>query len=157
MVFIGIKQTAKEERQMAKIDDFVFLNGRPPIGEFVGFVKSMAIDGSSIDTQNLINEWRIANDHVNSVQQSEANIVNSPGIKELSPTLLKKAEELMSTTTFKKSFYNLPIEIKYVELEKIIVYQKFINTTYVENLKTSIKDKTNEQEIFEFAFSIGKS
>lgn len=48
-------------------DDHVFLIGRPPLGEFLGFVEVVAGIGSE-DRGALANEWRQANDRVKALE-----------------------------------------------------------------------------------------
>jgi hypothetical protein len=43
-------------------DDHVFLIDRPPIGEFIGFIRTMAVNGQTVDRGLLAEEWRRAND-----------------------------------------------------------------------------------------------
>jgi hypothetical protein len=50
-------------------DPHVFLIGRPPIGELLGFMRTMAVDGQSIDLGNLTAEWRVANYHVQKLEK----------------------------------------------------------------------------------------
>ena len=45
-------------------DEHVFLIGRPPLGEFLGFVEIMSVDGQSGTRAELAEEWRLANDHI---------------------------------------------------------------------------------------------
>jgi len=37
-------------------DDHVFLIGRPPIGEFIAFIRTMAVEGQTIDQGVLAEE-----------------------------------------------------------------------------------------------------
>jgi hypothetical protein len=50
----------------------VFLIGRPPINEFVGFMTEQTIEGKTADRRQLGDEWRKANDHVLKLEETEA-------------------------------------------------------------------------------------
>ena len=56
----------------AHIDDQVFLIGRPPLGEFLAFITTMAVGGQSIPQSILASEWRAANDHLRGIENEEA-------------------------------------------------------------------------------------
>ena len=45
-------------------DEHVFLIGRPPIEEYLGFLVVSA-NGQNLDRRALMDEWRSANDHLN--------------------------------------------------------------------------------------------
>src|SRR5438445_13016140 len=59
-------------------DEHVFLVGRPPIGEYLGFVQSLAVNGHAVDLGELTEEWRRANDHVPALETIAAGIADTP-------------------------------------------------------------------------------
>jgi hypothetical protein len=64
-------------------DPHVFLIGPPPIGEFLGFIRTMAVDGQTVDLGGLTAEWRSANDHVLQLEKDEAGAPDNPPITAL--------------------------------------------------------------------------
>ena len=68
-------------------DPHVFLIGRPPIGELVGFIRTMAVDGQSVDLGSLTAEWRAANDQVLKLEKDEAGAADNPPFVALAESL----------------------------------------------------------------------
>ena len=68
-------------------DPHVFLIGRPPIGELLGFFRTMCVDGQSIDLASVTAEWRIANDHVLKLENDEAGLADNPPVIALAESL----------------------------------------------------------------------
>src|SRR5207253_9519033 len=88
----------------AQTDDHVFLVGRPPLGEFLGFIRTMSIDGQTADQGQLANEWRQANDHVSVLEKTEAGIADGLQIEQLSPSLTDMAERVRGQPGFQRTF-----------------------------------------------------
>ena len=70
-------------------DPHVFLIGRPPIGELLGFIKTMAVDGQNVDLGSLTAEWRAANDHVLRLERDEAGLADDPPVGTLAESLVR--------------------------------------------------------------------
>src|SRR5712672_481548 len=77
------------------IDDHVFLIGRPPVGEYLGFIRTMAIDGQERDQGILVEEWRRANDHVRRLERTEAGIADRVTTMPLPPELDDRRRQLL--------------------------------------------------------------
>src|SRR5213083_751681 len=120
------------------IDEHVFLIGRPPIGEYLGFVQSLVVDGQAADLGDLTEEWRKANDHVRTLESTEAGIANDPPIRELPHDLARLAGELARDPLFRRAFRFVPSRIALVEVDRLVVFQKSINLHYVEELKARV-------------------
>jgi hypothetical protein len=63
--------------------DHVFLAGRPPLPEFLGYVSSQSVDHSQNDLGPLTEAWLGANRRVVSLEQSEAGVADGVKIREL--------------------------------------------------------------------------
>jgi len=85
-------------------DPHVFLIGRPPIGELLGFIRTMAVDGQSVDFGELTAEWRAANDHVVNLEREEADAEDDPPITPLPESLRPLAEHVTADAVFKRAY-----------------------------------------------------
>jgi hypothetical protein len=126
----------------ASIDPHVFLSGRPPIAEFITFVKKSAAAAQRAGTEafdaSLAEEWRKANDHLRTLEASEAGWADSPRVAALPPELRACAEELQSDPAFRQTHVFVPTEIAMVELDRLVVFQKHINLTQIENIRREL-------------------
>ena len=119
-------------------DPHVFLVGRPPIGELLGFIRTMSIDGQAANLGALTAQWRAANDHVLQLEKDEAGASDTPSIRPLPSALTPLAEALLADPVFQKAYKFVPTELAMVDLNQLVVFQKFINLAFVEELKTRI-------------------
>jgi hypothetical protein len=137
-------------------DEHVFLVGRPPIGEYLGFVQSLAVNGHSVDLGELTEEWRKANDHVRVLETSEAGIGDGPLIRELPPDLAPLAATLARDPMFGRAFCFVPSRIALVELDRLVVFQKSINLRYVQELKARLGTAPSLADVFRLALSLDR-
>src|SRR5947209_8526866 len=112
-------------------DDHVFLIGRPPIGEFLGFIRTMSVDGQNLDQGKLADEWRQANDHVNALEKAEAGIADGVAVSPLPEALHPLTEQVRNEPSFQTNFRMIPTEFGVIDLDRLVVYQKFINLGFV--------------------------
>lgn len=136
--------------QAGSADDHVFLIGRPPLLEFLGFVRTMALDGQAADQAQLAVEWRKANDHVKQLESTQAGIADGPPVGTLDASLDGEAAALIANPFFAKSFGMVPIRLGLVELDRLVVFQKFIDLSFVNQLKKRIGTAPSQRALFEF-------
>jgi hypothetical protein len=137
------------------VDDFVFLNGRPPISEFIGFIKVMALNGHDIDQHSLMSEWRAANDRVRELEQAERGLADNPVVGPVDPTAAPLLQAALDNPSAQKTFGAVPVEWCTVELDRLVVHQKFINLRYVGELKSVVPTTLNPIELARFSAGMG--
>src|SRR3989442_364816 len=108
-------------------DEHVFLVGRPPIGELMGFIRTMAVNGQTADQGQLAQQWRAANDHVRELEQTEGGLADNPPLDEVPQNLKAPAKEVIESPIFQRAFRLVPTTVHMVELDRLVVFQKFIN------------------------------
>lgn len=141
--------------QQLAIDEHVFLSGRPPLGEYLGFLTLQSTFGQQADLRALADEWRIANDRVRELETREAGLADNPHVSPLSQALAPLAEQLLVDPIVQRSFAIVPISIGLVELDRLVVYQKHINLAHVQNLQNALGPTPTEEEIFHLCLSTG--
>lgn len=137
-------------------DDHVFLLGRPPIGEFLGFIRNMAVDGQNADQGALTQEWRSANDHLKILEQNESGIADNVPHLALPANLVPLTDQLMADPVYQKAFSLVPATAASVELDRLVVFQKFINLGFVTSLKASLPAPPGEQDVARLAFGLDR-
>jgi len=135
-------------------DPHVFLIGRPPIGELLGFIRTMAVDGQSVDFGDLTAEWRAANDHVVNLEREEGGAADDPPITPLPESLRPLAEDVTADAVFKRAYRLVPTEIAMIDLNRVVVFQKFINLSYVEMLKQVLGSAPSVEAVFNFSLPL---
>ncbi len=137
-------------------DDHVFLAGRPPVGEFLGFVKSMAVDGQSVSQRHLVDVWRTANDHLRKLEKTEAGAADRPKVLPVPEELHADCRRVLSDPVFRRAFQYVPTEIAMVELDRLVVYQKHIDLAHAAKIRASLPAKPTAKEIFGLCLPIGE-
>ena len=137
-------------------DDYAFLIGRPPIAEYISFVRTMVVDGHSIDQGTLVQHWRDASARVTELEKNEAGAAD--GVPQLAITAetAPYADRVAADATFKSTFSNVPTHFAMVELDKLVVYQKFINLGFVNGLRTTMPPTPSQAEIAKLAFGLDR-
>jgi hypothetical protein len=131
------------------MDPHVFLIGRPPLKQWLGFVADLAVgEGSKVDTQQLADEWRAANAHIRELEKLEAGWADKPEIRPLPPHLEPLRERVSKDLLFHRAFRIVPADIWMVELDRLVVYQKHINLEHVRHLKDQLGPAPSDEEIF---------
>jgi len=132
------------------VEQHLILKGRPPLGEFIGFVSGQAIDapGRGVDYGALTEEWRLANDRICELEQMEAGWADSPPINNLTAEFDELVTDVLQDPIFRRSFAFVPSEIKMIELDRLVVFQKYINLNYVRQLRRAIGSAPTAEAIF---------
>jgi hypothetical protein len=135
------------------VDQHVFLIGRPPVGEFLGFVRSLSVDGHAADQAALVAAWRAANDHVNDLEKTEGGFADNPELTPLPESLAGVRDALVQTSQYQKSYGFIPNQIAIVELDKLVVFQKHIDLSFVNQLRMTVPADPSAADLFSFCFS----
>jgi len=135
-------------------DPHVFLIGRPPIGELLGFIRTMAVDGQNVDPGSLTAEWRAANDHVLKLEKDEAGVADNPPAIALPESLRPLAAAIIEDDVYRRDYRFVPSDVAVVELNRLVVFQKFINLSYVEELKRRLGPRPSQEAVFRFALPL---
>lgn len=131
-------------------DEHVFLIGRPPIAEYLGFVEQ-TLGGRDANRQELVDEWRAANDHIQELELTEAGLADSPPIVDLTGKLRTLADELLGDPLVQRNFAIVPVGVGSVELDRLVVFQKNINLDYVDYLTELLGESPTRHKMFRFA------
>lgn len=139
--------------QKQNIDNHVFLIGRPPMSEFLGVVNS-TIDYEHSQLTQLADEWRTANQHINELQKTQANIVDKAGYKDVPKSLESLANQVLDDKIFQRAFNIVKPVIRMVELDSLVVFQKHINLNYVDGIKKQLGSSPDEVAVFKMCLPV---
>jgi len=131
------------------IDECVYLIGRPPLNDFRHFMTVVAENGHLADEQPLIEEWRAAAAHVAALQREEAGIADNPPIEPVPRHLEALRERVLADPVFRHAFKVVPADIAFVELDRLVVWQKTVNRGHLDLLKQRLGPTPSDEEIFE--------
>lgn len=142
-------------RQVAKLDKHVFLTGRPPIEEYLGFAQQAAT-GSQANVGKLMDDWRRANDRVMALTVSEGGAADGRVTAAVPAELDQLRLDYLADPVVQRSFAALPSDVQMVNLDDLVVFQKSINLTYADQLRTQLEGLSSPDALFRFCLAIGQ-
>ncbi len=140
----------------AVADEQVFLIGRPPMSEFLGYIATQTAEGQTTNQGALANEWRRANDRIRQLEQEEAGWADKPNIEPLPDALHELQAKVLVDPIVQRTFAAIPFEVGMVDLDRMIVYQKHVNLSYVNELKELLGKAPDEKDIFRFCLPVDR-
>lgn len=131
-----------------EVDESLYLLGRPRLKQFLRFVRDNAFEPPEEDI--LIGEWQAAKDYIGALEQKEAGCADSPVISkiEVSPKYEPLLIEFLKDPLVQNGFNTVPTEVAFVELDRLVVYQKHIDLTFVRQLQSRLGARPNEADVF---------
>ena len=137
-------------------DEHVFLVGRPPLGEYMGFVKTQTVEGQTADDTALAEQWRAANGRIQQLEVTEAGAADDPPVDELPTSLAVLGPKVLEDPIVRHSFGITRNEIRMVELDRLVVFQKQINLNYARELEQALGDEPTDEDLFYFCLPIDR-
>jgi hypothetical protein len=128
----------------------IYLLGRPTMGESIHFLQTQTLEGANADIGDLATQWRAAKARIDESAATETNVADA-SVSPVSETLKERADAILESPLTKETFGVAPTSVQMVDLNQVIVYQKFINLMYAEQLRQSLGADATEDEIFSFA------
>jgi hypothetical protein len=136
-------------------DDYVYLIGRPPLQEFLGFVVGRTVGGDRAELGTLVQEWGAAHDHVIQLETGERGAADSPTLADL-PAALEPLREQFLAHPSAQGMKLLPLRVGMVNLDQLVVFQKQINLEYVARLRQALGAAPTDEDIFKMCFPIDR-
>ena len=131
-------------------DPHVFLIGRPPVTEFLQFVQTQTVEGQTTAVRALADEWRAANDRIHALEKSEAGIADSPEVEALSPELKTVGDAFLADPLVERSYPLGNVSVGMVHLDNVVVFQKFVNLAYAQQLGDYLGSEPEPETVFDF-------
>jgi hypothetical protein len=130
-------------------DETLYLIGRPSLGEDLGFLTTQVVPRDRREARKAAQEWRAANDVVGKLQAEEAGWADRPLSLDLDPEVIPQRDRLLANEAFRRSIEVVPIDVKMVELDRLVVPQKYINLSNVQSVQRDFAADASPKSIFE--------
>jgi hypothetical protein len=130
------------------IETNVFLMGRPPLGEYLGFLTTQMVDGHLADRGLLAQEWREANDRVKQLERDEAGWADGATVDPISADLQELEARVLSDAMYRRQFELVPWCVGEVELDRLVVYQKRIGLGHIERVRATLGPNPSRADVF---------
>lgn len=138
----------------ALTEDNVFLMGRPPMGEYLGFLTTQMVDGHLADRGALAQEWRTANDRVKELERDESGWADGVAIESVAAELSDLEESVCGDPVYRKQFELVPWRVGTVELDRLVVFQKRIGLKHAKRLSETNGKSPSARDIFRLCLPV---
>lgn len=130
----------------AGVGENLYLIGRPPLKGFLRFVKSHAVNPPG--EGDLADAWQAASELVRRLERDEAGAADDPPLVKMGPEYEPLLIELLEDPLIRNGYNTVPTEVAIVELDRLVVYQKHIDLTYVRQLAERLGPGLSKEQIF---------
>jgi hypothetical protein len=132
------------------------LIGLPGLSDYLHFVKTRVVDGVTLESGALVDEWRGANDHFHELEKVEAGLADTITTHALPATLRQKRRMLRANRYFRTSFDDLPTTIEMVELRHLVVSQESVGTEFSDSIAKRLGRAPSPEALFDFCLPLDR-
>lgn len=132
--------------QSAETDESLYLIGRPPLKDFLRFVRHHAVTPPAEGA--LTDAWQAAHKVVRELETQEAGIADDPPVTKLGPEYRPLLIEFLKDPLVHYGFNTVPTEVAIVELDRMVVYQEHIDVTFARRLEQRLGPAPSDAELF---------
>ncbi len=129
-------------------EEHIYLVGHTPFKQYLDFMATEPIDAQTLDRKLLADEWRAANEHMQKLQQTEANWADDPPVQPIPKSMEPLLARVHADPIYQKAFTAVPVEIGLVELDRLVVRQKTINLAHVKRLQDRIGASPSQETVY---------
>lgn len=127
-----------------------------PQASVSNYIKSNCIEEEEKRLADTLKQWKKANRKFQELSLKEKNIADSIEIKEMPSEYLQRLNEIQNNITFKRTFEQLPVEFKLVEIDKLIACQNLVMLDYIGKLTEKYDDNLDLNKLIEICLSLKK-
>ena len=127
-------------------DRSLYLIGRPPLKDFLRFVKHHAVTPPAQAT--LTDAWQAAREVVRRLETEEAGVADDPAIGKLGPEYEPLLLEFLKDPLVHHGFNTVPTEVAIVELDRMVVYQEHIDITHSRRIEQKLGAIPDRSDLF---------
>lgn len=119
-------------------EEILVLAGQGSVHDFMDFVRTRSIDSYTFDELTLIREWRRARAFLDSLETRPSESVSGDALQELPGNLVAEADAALEDVATRKSLSFLPYRWAMVELDRLIVWQPYVNLAFATAMRQSL-------------------
>src|SRR2546425_5184699 len=140
------ESTSVDPTQQVAAAERLYLIGRPTLKEFIRYVRGHAVNPPGEGT--LAAEWQAAREVVRALEDEEAGLADGPTIRKIGLEYEWFLTEFLKDPLIRHGFNTVPTEVAFVELDRLVVYQKHIDLSFVRELENKLGPAPSEEQVF---------
>src|SRR5437867_13176427 len=134
-----------DQTQQAAAGENLYLIGRPTLKQFIRYVRGHAVDPPAEGA--LTAEWQAAQSVVRTLEKEEAGLADDPPIRSMGLEYESFLTEFLKDPLVHHNFNTVPTEVAFVELDRMVVYQKHIDLNFARELEGRLGPAPSEEQI----------
>jgi hypothetical protein len=131
-----------------RVDECLYLAGHAGLGEFLGFVANEACPGEFENPGKWTAEWKEAADHMTVLAYTESGYADGGKVLPLPDQLAPLGERLLASPDFRQAFPVVPTTVGVVELDRLIVPQKYVSVEQVRRVQAALPPELTPEDVF---------
>jgi hypothetical protein len=142
-------------RTTAAAERLTRLLGQPSLDAHLDFVRRFVVGGAAIGARELCDDWRAANDVYAELETDEAGLAQTVECRDLDPAMAPLATALEADPAFRQTFDCLPVTFGMVELDKLVVSQQSLTSSFALELAGRLGPNPDAAALFGFCQPVG--
>lgn len=134
----------------------IWLLGQKPLGNYLKFLDSSAIDIDDVQRTDLIDEWSSANAHYEELASTEAGIADEIEVLDLDPQLEPLVDALIADPRYQRSFNMFDRYIAMVELEKLLVGHPYVSQNHTNRIRKDLGATPTPEALFKLCLPLDR-
>ena len=126
--------------------EYLYLTGFPRLKHLLRFAKSHSTSPPS--EAELTERWQTSHALVRRLEREDAGLADDAPRQKLGPEYEPLLLEFLSDPLVRYGFNTVPTEVAMIELDRLVVYQKHIDLTYVRQLAEKLGPRPTDEQIF---------
>jgi hypothetical protein len=120
------------------------------MGESLQYLRTQTVEGQAADIGDLAKQWRTAHDRIRRLGAIDAGAADEPEAVDLPTSVVSLADDVLAHPITRQSFGMTSNEIKLVDLDQLVVFQKHINLTYAGELQATLGEEPTDEDLVHF-------
>jgi len=137
------KPTGQPEQVAA--GENLYLIGRPTLKQFIRYVRGHTVNPP--DQGTLTEEWQAAQTVVRALEKEEAGLADNPPMRSMGLEYASFLTEFLKDPLVRHNFNTVSTEVAFVELDRMVVYQKHIDLDFARQLESKLGSAPTEDQI----------
>ena len=125
---------------------YLYLLGRPTLHQYLRFVASHAV--ASPGRGVLTDRWREGLGRVEALERDDAGAADQATTSKLGPEFEPLLVELLRDPLVRDNFNTVPTDIAWVELDRLVVYQKHIDLSHAQRIQARLGPSPTPEQVF---------
>jgi hypothetical protein len=128
----------------------IHLIGQPPLHKFLHFIEQKAEWQPPLDKRALIAEWRVANEYLQTLEESEPGLADKIDVQPLDPAMAPLAKALAEDARFRLTFDEFGTSFAMVKLDMLTLYQTHVTRDFTDGIARRLGANPSPEALFGF-------